>query len=115
MIRDAGSGAAIGGIGFFGPPDADGAVEIGYGIVPSMRRRGLATAAVRHLLRVAAEHGVTVVRADTTPENHASIGVLRRVGMTESRRSDDAVFFEVRLPREDDTLGTQPCAVGPAH
>jgi len=111
VIRDAVSGVAIGGIGFFGAPDAHGVVEIGYGIVPSMRRRGRATAAVRRVLRIAAEHGATVVRADTTPQNHASIGVMRRAGMTEWRRSDELVFFERRLtgPRgQDDQTGGAP-------
>ncbi len=31
MIRDRAGGEAIGGIGFAGPPGADGAVEVGYG------------------------------------------------------------------------------------
>src|SRR4051812_17515003 len=44
MIRETRDGLAVGGIGFFGPPDADGAVEVGYGLVPAARGRGLAGA-----------------------------------------------------------------------
>lgn len=58
MIRQAQDGLAIGGLGFFGPPDDSGRVEIGYGLVPIARGAGLATEAVIAARRVAAEHGV---------------------------------------------------------
>ena len=58
MIRDATDGLAVGGIGFFGPPDADGAVEVGYGLVPAARGRGLASEALTQALAIATAHGV---------------------------------------------------------
>ena len=39
-------GMAVGDAGFFGPPGADGEVEIGYALVPSARGSGLAGEAV---------------------------------------------------------------------
>ena len=46
-------GLVIGGAGFLGPPDDQGAVEIGYGTAPEWRNRGLATEAVVGLLAFA--------------------------------------------------------------
>jgi RimJ/RimL family protein N-acetyltransferase len=97
QVRDAASGLAIGGIGFFGPPDAEGAVEIGYGLVAAARARGFATEAVLAVVRLAGDHGAALVRADTTPANTASQRVLEKAGFSEVRRTEDLVYFERRL------------------
>jgi RimJ/RimL family protein N-acetyltransferase len=96
MIRDA-DGMAVGGIGFFGPPDADGGVEIGYGLVPAARGRGLAVAAVTEVLAIAAAHGVKVVRASTEPSNLPSSRVLERSGFRELPPRDGLRRFEWKL------------------
>ncbi|MEU5941850.1 hypothetical protein ABZ807_22300 [Micromonospora sp. NPDC047548] len=36
------TGLVTGGIGFFGPPDADGKVELGYGVAPKVKGCGYA-------------------------------------------------------------------------
>lgn len=97
QVRDAASGLAVGGIGFFGPPDEDGAVEIGYGLVAAARGRGFASEAVRAVVRVAGEHGAVWIRADTTPANVASQRVLEKAGLDEVRRTPELVFYERRL------------------
>lgn len=97
MIRDA-AGLAVGGIGFFGPPDADGGVEIGYGLVPAARGRGLAGAALAEVLAIATAHGVTAVRASTEPANLASSRVLERAGFVELPASDGLRHFALALP-----------------
>lgn len=74
-------GCAIGGIGFKGPPDA-GAAEIGYGLVVGARGQGYVAEALPAMLTIASKHGVTVVRADTTPENTASWRILERSGFS---------------------------------
>lgn len=94
QVRDAASGLAVGGIGFFGPPDEAGAVEIGYGLVAAARGRGLATEAVTAAARLAAEHGAVLLRADTTPGNVPSQRVLAKAGLTEVRRTGELVYFE---------------------
>jgi len=67
--------------GFTGPPDADGVVEIGYSIAPSLRGRGLATAAARELVRSAfADARVNWVRAHTLAQHNPSTLVLEKVG-----------------------------------
>jgi len=97
MIRDAGDGLAVGGIGFFGPPDADGAVEVGYGLVPAVRGRGFASAALTQAIAIAFEHGVRVVRADTDPANLPSSRVLERAGFRELPTSDGLRHFELLI------------------
>jgi [ribosomal protein S5]-alanine N-acetyltransferase len=70
----------IGTCGCKGPPDQDGTVEIGYSVVPSWQRRGLATEAVNGLVETAWERGATTVLAHTLPDRTASIAVLRKAG-----------------------------------
>jgi len=72
-------GRAVGGIGFKGQPDG-GCVEIGYGLAPSARGHGYAAEAVGAVLRVAADHGLSKVIADTTLDNIASQRTLIRAG-----------------------------------
>jgi [ribosomal protein S5]-alanine N-acetyltransferase len=79
----------IGTAGFKGPPDADGMVEIAYGIVPSFEGRGYATEAAMALVRFAFDTPeVTLVRAHTLPEANASTRVLTKCGF---RHTDDVI------------------------
>jgi ribosomal-protein-alanine N-acetyltransferase len=75
--------AIVGEIGFVGPPK-EGAVMIGYAIVPEARGRGYATEAIAAISDWAlAQPGVGEVRAQTLPDNEASIRALLRAGFTE--------------------------------
>lgn len=87
----------VGSVGYKGPP-ADGAVEIGYSVVPSWHRRGLATEACRALIAAAWERGATVVLAHTLEHLAPSIGVLRKLGF-ESAESSEPDAIEFRLYR----------------
>ena len=74
-------GRAVGTAGFFGPPDADGAVAIGYGMVEPERGRGHGTFAVATLVQTCRESGeVTIVTAETHDVNVASRRVLEKNG-----------------------------------
>jgi len=94
QVREAATGLAVGGIGFFGPPDDEGAVELGYGLVPDARGRGYATEALTGMVGIAREHGARLVRADTAVDNVASQGVLVKAGFREVRRDDRLVLYE---------------------
>lgn len=63
---------AIGGIGFLGGPDEDGEVEVGFGLVPTVRGAGLAAEALVALIGWAGDHGARVVHGTTTVDNVAS-------------------------------------------
>lgn len=97
MIRTVDDGFAVGGIGFFGPPDADGSVEVGYGLVPAARGRGIASAALSEILRVAVTEGVRRVTAETDPDNLASSRVLERAGFLELAADGAHRRFELLL------------------
>jgi len=73
------SGLVIGAVGFKGPPDEDGMVEIAYGIVPGYQRRGYATEAAEAGVAFAFDSGnVRQVRAHTLPTPNASTRVLAK-------------------------------------
>ena len=71
----------VGSAGFTGPPTADGAVEISYGVNPDHQGNGYATEAAQALTAYAFSSGkVRVVRAHTRPDSNASTGVLVKCG-----------------------------------
>jgi [ribosomal protein S5]-alanine N-acetyltransferase len=73
--------AVVGMVGFKGAPDAEGIVEIGYGIAPGFEGRGYATEAARAVVAFAlGDHRVIRVRAHTLPTPNASTRVLAKCG-----------------------------------
>lgn len=82
-IKERTSGAAIGSCAYKGPPDADGVVEIAYGVDTAYQRRGYATEAAQALVDYAMHsRQVRVVRAHTRYEGKASMRVLEKLGFT---------------------------------
>lgn len=96
-IDELATGLAVGGIGFFYPPDDEGTTELGYGLIPDARGKGYATEAVRAALDVARAAGAVRVIADTELGNVASQGVLTKAGFVETMRADELVFFAMAL------------------
>lgn len=95
----------VGHAGFHGPPDADGAVELGYTIIPECRGRSLGHAALRALLEwAAAEPTVRVVRASVSPDNAPSWAMLHKAGFTRTGQHEDEVdgleYLYERLARD---------------
>jgi [ribosomal protein S5]-alanine N-acetyltransferase len=89
----------VGGVGFFGPPQ-DGEVEIGYGIVPSRKRRGYATEAVQAMVAdVLQVDGVQTVTANVDLDNPASIRVLEKSGLTLCAQNQEQATYHIRRPR----------------
>ena len=75
------TGQVVGMVGFHGPPDERGMVEVAYGVDPLLRRRGYARALLAIALDWAAdEPAVEVVRASISPDNEASLATIRRFG-----------------------------------
>lgn len=73
----------IGTVGVYGPPDESGTVEIGYGIVEHLHRRGYGTEAAAGLINwLWRDPRVKTIIAHTLPADPASSGVLRRNGFT---------------------------------
>ncbi len=80
-MRRRADGAVVGSCAFKGPPDAEGAVEIAYGVAPEHEGKGYATEAARALTDYAFASGLArTVRAHTLPEGAASMRVLAKCG-----------------------------------
>lgn len=86
----------VGAAGFKGRPDAEGTVEIGYGVAPACRGQGYATEAVQALVGWAFSHPeVKRVVAECAPDNPASIRVLDKAGFRLTGRSNGALYWEM--------------------
>jgi RimJ/RimL family protein N-acetyltransferase len=108
-IVDGDTNVVVGHAGFHAPPDARGMVEVGYTVLEAHRRRGFATAAVLLLLGEAASRGATVVRASVSPDNDASLAVVRRLGFVEvGRHWDDEDGLELVFERGPETPALVP-------
>ena len=93
-------GLAVGDAGFFGPPGADGEVEIGYALVPRARGFGLAGEAVTLLIEWAlAQPGVRALAARVDPDNAASLRLLDRLGFLADGRSDPYLRYVLQGDR----------------
>ena len=89
----------IGVVGYKGPPDAEGVVEVGYGILPAYQRNGFASEATNGLIARAFERpAVTAVAAETYPHLTPSLGVMRKNGMqyVGPGSEDGVIRYEVR-------------------
>jgi ribosomal-protein-alanine N-acetyltransferase len=75
------SATLVGGAGFHGPP-REGAIEIGFDVVPEFRNRGYASEVARALVEWGlAREDVTRVVAGCDPGNAPSRRVLEKIGM----------------------------------
>ena len=91
-------GPHVGELSFKGR-NADGSVEIGYGITPPFRGRGYATEAVAAAVAWAlGQPGVTRVEAETAPDNAPSLRVLEKCSFTPTGSTGEEGPRFVRLP-----------------
>jgi [ribosomal protein S5]-alanine N-acetyltransferase len=82
--------ALIGLVGYKGPPNSQGDIEICYGIIQSYRSKGYATEIAEWLVEHAFENEkVKVVSATTLSTSNASSNVLRKCGMLKVGRVFD--------------------------
>jgi ribosomal-protein-alanine N-acetyltransferase len=108
IVLPEGDRPMIGHAGFHGPPGANAlkapdAVEVGYMILESYRRRGYATEVVRTMVDWASsEHGIHRFIASISPGNEASLALVARLGFQEIGRHWDEedgeeLEFELKL------------------
>lgn len=86
------------GVGGYKGPPRDGVIELGYSVIPSHRRRGLATEATRAMTAQAFSAPETKrVVAHTLPELVASIGVLEKAGfrLQPGTLEEGAIMFAI--------------------
>lgn len=82
----------VGRIGFHGPPDAEGMVEIGYRIDSAFRRRGFGFECAGRLIEAAERlQAVSVVRASIAPDNEPSLRIAKRLGFRQIGEQIDEI------------------------
>ncbi len=96
----------VGVVGYKHPPDAEGMVEIGYGVLPQFQRKGIAAEAAGGL--IARAFGIPAVRritAETFPSLIASIRVLEKNGLRLVGEGSETGVIRFELTREDYEAG----------
>ena len=107
LADDDGTRRVIGTIGFHGPPDERGRLEIGYSVQERFRRQGFAREAVRAMLDWAAtEHGIRRFIASISPTNEPSLSLTRGFGFVQTGEQMDEIdglelVFEADWPLRD--------------
>jgi ribosomal-protein-alanine N-acetyltransferase len=96
LVIERESRTIVGSSGFQGRPNADGDVEIGYGVHADFRNRGYATEAARALVEWAFEQpGVKTVMAHCDQDNIASHRVVAKAGLVQGEvQADGRIRFE---------------------
>jgi GNAT superfamily N-acetyltransferase len=81
-------------IGFFGPPEQNGTVMVGYGLVEQARGFGYATEALGALVAYAASRPeVSRIAADSDLDNIASHRVLEKCGFSRTGQTDTSALY----------------------
>ena len=84
MVLRADPAMVVGRLGFHGPVDDDGMLEIGYEVFPPYRRRGYAREAVVAMFRWAQQDpAVRRFRASVSPQNLPSRNLVTALGFVE--------------------------------
>ena len=100
----------IGDAGFKGIPGREGTVEIGYSVLPVYRGQGFATEAARALVDWAlAQRDVRGIIAECSPDNAASIRVLKKLGMQRGQTGGSLLRWQLTKH-----LTQSPPAPGPS-
>jgi len=96
-ILEAPDDLVVGGIGFHHPPNADGCVEVGYGVVETRWNRGICTEALRSMVAFAERHGALRLDARSLPNNAASRRVMEKAGLRFAEFTDGYVRYSIDL------------------
>ena len=107
MVIDTAAGGreVIGSIGFHGPPDEEGRLEVGYSVDPRYRRQGLAREAVKAMFDWAhTTYGITRFLASIAPDNQPSLRLATQFGFEQIGTQIDDIdglelVFETTWPR----------------
>lgn len=86
----------IGDIGFKGKPDHQGIVEVGFGIIPDMHNKGIATESVGAIIEWAlSSKKVQKIVAECLIDNTPSIRVLDKLNFTQTGIENGMIMWEL--------------------
>jgi GNAT superfamily N-acetyltransferase len=92
LTDEKGTRWAIGTIGFHGPPDEKGRLEVGYRVEAPHRRQGYAREAVRAMFDWAAtKHGIHRFIASVSPTNEPSLQLIAGFGFAQTGSHVDEI------------------------
>ena len=95
LMVDSSSKEVIGDIGFKGKPE-NGAVEIGYSVIPTRQRQGYAFEAASAIIDWAFGHKeVSIVKGECEKNNIPSIRILEKLGMTRLEEDGDLLKWNI--------------------
>lgn len=84
-----------------------GVAEVAFAVDDSHQSLGIASALMRHLVRIAGAGGVRQLVAEILPENAPMLKVFERCGLaTKVRRAPDVLHVTLDLPGADGRRGT---------
>jgi RimJ/RimL family protein N-acetyltransferase len=92
------AGRVVGEAGTKGPAAPGAAVEIGYGLSPAVRGRGLGTRAVAVLVEHLLAQAVGTVVATVAPSNLPSRRLLARLGFAEAGTDGELLRYALHRP-----------------
>ena len=93
-------GEAIGDCGLHGDPNADGEVEIGFGLAAPFRGQGYGAELVTGLVAwLSAQEGITRIIARTAKDNAGSRRVLERAGLVAVGTSGERLTYATPTQR----------------
>lgn len=86
-------------LGFKGEPNESGYIEIGYGTMPSHRKKGFMTEAVAAMVEWAKKQpGIRGVLAETESENIASIRVVQKNHFRQYGKKGARLMWKIAFP-----------------
>lgn len=86
----------IGDAGFKGPPDENGDIEIGFGLIDNEQRKGYGYEAANALINWAfSQEDVRKIKADCLIDNYGSIRVLEKCKLYEVSRDNEFIYWEL--------------------
>lgn len=99
VIKD--TNTIIGDVGFKGIPNSTGAIDIGYGLIATERKKGYAHEAVAGLIKWAfSQPQVKVITARSLTDNIASARVLQKLYFNAETEHDGMLHWLLRKPDE---------------
>lgn len=88
----------VGDLCFYGEPDTDGQIEIGYGTYQAFRNQGFMTEAVEAMIVWAAQQAkVKLITAKTEKTNPASYSVLLKNQFSKTAEDDELLYWQLPL------------------
>lgn len=87
----------VGDLCFVGEPNADGEVEVGYGIYEESRNRGFMTEAVNGMIKWAEQQDIKSLFASTEKNNIASFSVLEKNSFVKCGETDTLFHWRLKI------------------